>query len=329
MNVSQTERQLYILSWLSDSKLGCTIEELENKLCRVGINVSRRTIERDIDVISASNFFVMEERRDRKIYYIANKFGIRNITFTPLELISLHFIREILRSYSALDIGNTSMQLIKKIIADLPEPDKKYLETLSKLFKVKKSYDGMEKCLDGETVNIIKNAIDAKRRVFIKYRSFKDGSITQRKFNPYVIEIYEGCYHVIGYCHLRCSIRDLRLARIIDIEMLEETYEIPKNFYENYKENRFEKLVGQEKIDLVLKFTGEAARYVEEYARVKADILTWQDDGSLLFKKTTTMTPEITKWVLGFGSGVEVIEPPLLREAVIEQIRGMAERYKR
>ena len=72
MNVSQAERQLYILSWISDSKLGCTVEELERKLVRVGIRVSRRTIERDMDFVSTGNFYVTEERRDGKVYYLAS-----------------------------------------------------------------------------------------------------------------------------------------------------------------------------------------------------------------------------------------------------------------
>ncbi len=329
MNVSQAERQLYILSWISDSKLGCTVEELERKLVRVGIRVSRRTIERDMDFVSTGNFYVTEERRDGKVYYLASKFGINNITVTPSELISLHFIRELLKSYSALDIGKTSTKLIEKIIADLPQPDKAYIESLRKLFKVKETYIGIEKCIDEGLIDIVRKSIEFRKCIRIRYCSFNNEEVTERKFDPYVIEIYGGCYHVIGYCHLRDSIRDLRLARIIDVKMLEENYKIPENFYEGYKKARFEKLAGEEEIELILKFAGKAARYVEEYDKVKADALAWQKDGTLLFKRKTTMTPEITKWVLGFGAGVEVLGPGILREEVAEQVREMAERYQK
>jgi len=48
-DVTQVERQLYILSLLSESKIGYTIDEIKKKLDSVGIDVSKKTIERDIN----------------------------------------------------------------------------------------------------------------------------------------------------------------------------------------------------------------------------------------------------------------------------------------
>jgi len=44
-------------------------------------------------------------------------------------------------------------------------------------------------------------------------------------------------------------------------------------------------------------------------------------------KKNTTMTPEILKWVLSFGSDVLVLEPETLREQVVQEAKKMVERY--
>lgn len=326
-NVSQIERQLYILSLLSDSKKGYTIDELHKNLDMVGIDVSKKTVERDIDFISTGNFFVMEEKRGKNTYYVANKFGIENITFTASELISLHFIKELLKSYSTLDIGNTARHLIDRIMNNLPQPDKAYIETLSELLKVRESYVGLEKNLSEETINTVRKGIEQNKRLLINYHSFNSDETTERQFDPYIIEIYEGCYHLVGYCHLRNSVRDLRISRIQDVQLLGESFQRPKKFYENYKKGRFGKLAGEEQIRLVLKFKGEGARYVKEYENVKADFLVEERDGSLTFEKTTTMTPEIIKWVLSFGSDVIVLEPRALKEEVIDEVRRMTERY--
>jgi len=37
---------------------------------------------------------------------------------------------------------------------------------------------------------------------------------------------------------------------------------------------------------------------------------------------------EIRPWILSWGDGVEVLEPPELREAVIAALRGAAARYE-
>ncbi|SHI81960.1 helix-turn-helix transcriptional regulator [Lutispora thermophila] len=326
-DVTQIERQLYILSLLSESRVGYSIDEIKKNLDAVGIDVSKKTIERDIDFLSTGNFFVTEEKRSKKTYYMANKFGLENITFSPSELISLHFIKELLKSYSTLDIGNTAIHLVDRIIAQLPQLDKAYLENLKEIFKVNETFISSEKNINQETIDIVKKAIGLNKSLFIKYYSFNNDEVTERKFDPYIIEIYDGCYHLIGYCHLRNSIRDLRVSRIIEAQLSDESFERPKNFYQNYKKGRFGKLSGEEKIKLLLKFKGKAARYVKEYESKKADYLVEERDGSLIFEKNTTMTPEILKWVLSFGSDVLVLEPESLREQVVQEARKIMERY--
>lgn len=258
---------------------------------------------------------------------MANKFGIENITFSPSELISLHFIKELLKSYSALDIANTAAHLIDRITAKLPQIDISYMNNLAELLKVNESFAGLEKNIKKEIVDTVRKGIELNKSLLVKYHSFNSNEVTERQFDPYLFEIYDGCYHLIGFCHLRNAIRDLRVSRIQDVRILEHGFERPKNFYHNYKKGRFGKLAGQEQIKLLLKFTGNAARYVKEYESRKADFLVEERDGSLLFEKNTTMTPEIIKWVLGFGSDVLVLEPESLREQVAKEAKKMVKRY--
>lgn len=323
-DATQIERQLYILSLLSESRVGYSIDELKKNLDAVGIDVSKKTIERDIDFLSTGNFFVTEEKRSKKTYYMANKFGIENITFSPSELISLHFIKELLKSYSALDIGNTAINLIDRIIVTLPQLDKAYLQNLTEYLKVNETFINSEKNISQETIDKVRKGIELNKRLYIKYHSFNSDEVTERKFDPYIIEIYDGCYHLIGHCHLRNEVRDFRVSRIIELQLLEESFERPRNFYQNYKKGRFGKLSGEEQVKLLLKFTGKAARYVREYESRKADFLVEERDGNLIFEKNTTMTPEIIKWVLSFGSNVLVLEPESLREQVIQEAKKLS-----
>lgn len=327
LDVSQVERQLYILALLSESKKGYTLDEIAKSLYLAGIDISKKTIARDIDYISMGSFFITEEKRNNQTYYIANKFGIKNISFTISELISMHFIREVIKPYSSLDIGSIANNLVEKIIGNLPTMDKAYLESLNEFIKVNQPDINLEKSLNKDVINIIRKGIEFKRKLLISYYSFNSDESTQRQFDPYLIEIYEGCYHLVGYCHLRNSIRDLRISRIIDIKLLDDTYERPENFYETYKKGRFGKLSGDENIKLVLKFKGDAARYITEYESNKADLLYYDENGLLIFEKDTTMTPEIVKWILSFGAKVEVIEPKALRQEIIGHAQDIINSY--
>jgi len=324
-DVSQVERQLYILSMLSESRRGFTIEEILNNLRKIGVDVSRKTIERDIDYIT-KNFFVYEEEKNGKTVYLANKYSVQHVAFSISELYSLHFAREVISSYRGLDVGATAAKIIERIIASAPRINKAYLNTLNNLIKVNVSGINLECELNSEYLELLKEAIEESKCVQLEYYSFNNDEMTERVFEPYLLEIYEGCWHVVGHCRLRKNFRDFRVSRIKSLNLTNECFIRPKNFYEKYKKNRFDKLSGEEKVNLRLLFTGQAARFIEEYEYSKADLLKRDVDG-LFFERTVAMTPEILKWVLSFGAEVKVLEPATLRDEVMGQIKKMGEMY--
>ena len=324
-NISQVERQIYILSMLSEERKGFTINEILHNLRKIGVVVSYKTIKRDIDCITG-NFFVYEEAMDNKTVYLAKKYCVKNIAFSISELFSLYFIREVLNFYNGLEAGTTATKIIEKIIASTPKINRNYLDTLNNLIKVNVIGVNQESKLNAGYLDSLKKAVEENRRVRVEYYSFNSDETTQRDFDPYFLEIYEGCWHVVGYCHLRKKIREFRVSRIKSLKLADEVFNRPKGFYENYKKNRFNKLSGEEKVCLRLLFTGQAARFIEEYEASKADSLQRKSDG-LLFVRTVAMSPEIFKWVLGFGAEVKVLAPVSLREDVQKQIKKMSELY--
>ncbi len=322
----QAERQLYILSLLCESRRGCSIDRIEEKLDKLGISVSKKTIQRDIDVLSQA-FYIYEEMRDNKLYYLAKEYQAKKIIFLPSELISLHFIRELLKSYSFLDMAETAAGLTDKIINALPKVNKAFLDTLRDIIAVSISGILCEKELDKELFITVREAISMNKRLRLSYWSFSNDEITEREFDPYIIEISEGCYHLIGFCHLRSAIRDFRISRIKKAAIIDEGFERPVDFYERFRKDRFKYLTGEEKVSLKIRFNKGIARYIKEYEAGNADKITQLSDGGLLFERCAAMTPDIVKWVLGFGAGAEVLEPASLKEKVLAEARGVLSNY--
>ncbi|NLM46108.1 MAG: WYL domain-containing transcriptional regulator [Firmicutes bacterium] len=325
-DVPQIERQLYILSMLSDSRRGYTADEIKENLGKIGINVSRKTVERDIDSIT-SNFYVYEEDRNGKTVYLAKKYRIKNVTYTISELFSLYFAREVLKYFKNLDVGATAVKIIERIIASAPRVNQLFIDTLADLVKKNVSGINPERELKREYLEMLKDAIDNMKRVQLSYHSFSNDEITERQFDPYFLEIYEGCWHVVGYCHLRNSIRDFRVSRILNMTITDESFVKPHAFYENYKKYRFDKLYGREKTKIRLLFTGHAARLIEEYEYYKADLLERTADG-LLFERTVALSPDIIKWILSFGAEVKVLEPASLKNQITKEISAMKRLYE-
>lgn len=328
-DVKQIERQMHILSILSESKGGYTVKEIQNIMKKLGIDVSKKTIQRDIDDVSR-HFYVYEEKNEAgEICYKADKYNIPDITFTIRELISIYFLKEILKPYSVLDVGKTAQDLLEKMLKKVPPIDQNYIDSLSDMIKINPAEVVLEKYVNENYMRIIREAIEKNRRLQIRYFSFNSNEMTERKIDPYYLEIREGCYHLICYCHLRNEIRDFRVSRMKSVEMLNETFKRPNNFYEEYNKKRFEKLIGDEQITLKIIFEGQAARYIKEYEASKADKITDLDNERILFEKKTTYSPDILQWVLRFGADAEVLEPDALKFEVTWEAERMMQKYSK
>lgn len=323
----QIERQLYILQLLAKNHTGFTSDEIRSKLMRMGIEVSKKTVDRDIDNLSMS-FGIYEETRSGKTYYMADNININDIAFDFSELLSLHFMKELLRAYNGIDVGRTANELVEKLILSVPRINKDYLHGLEKMVKVSFPDILEEKDLDPDILEKVEDGISNLKSIDIKYFSFNKNEITERRVDPYLVDIDEGCYHLIGYCHLRNSIRNFRISRIRDIILTDESFIKPEGFYEQYKQSKFDKLSGSRITTVKVRFRGYAARYLKEYEKRKADRIVPNSDGTITFIRETALTDDLSRWVLGYGDEAEVLEPAELREMIKETVENMYKIYK-
>jgi len=63
--------------------------------------------------------------------------------------------------------------------------------------------------------------------VRLRYRSGR-AEETEREVDPYGLVHREGYWYAVGHCHLRGGMRLFRLDRVLEAEMLEETFACPE-----------------------------------------------------------------------------------------------------
>lgn len=80
--VKQVERQLYILSLLSWSQEGLTVREIHTRLQKDGIDVSMRTVRRDLDDLTLANFPIYEKKKSNATCYLLKKMELRPVSFS-------------------------------------------------------------------------------------------------------------------------------------------------------------------------------------------------------------------------------------------------------
>ncbi len=320
-----TERQLFILSLLAQSATGYSISEIIERLDRfAGIEATRRVVARDLDYIT-QHFYVYEDVVNGVTVYKADKYELSKIDFSMSEVVALYFAREMMLSYEELNLADSAVQIIDRILSKMPEISKSALTEMKKNIKVERVHAPKEQ-IDEEILQIMTQAVTDMRKVRVVYHAFYHDRTDTREFEPYVLEVRDGTWHAIGFCHLRGAVRDLRLSRIIKAELLADTFDAPQSFYEEYRKKRFDKLAGEQAEEIRVLFHDEAARLVQEYHSYRADRLTPCAAG-LTFEKHAAITPDLICWILSFGAGATVQHPPHLVERVRQETVKMTQRY--
>ncbi|MEG1990736.1 MAG: hypothetical protein RR351_01495, partial [Christensenella sp.] len=168
---TSTERQLFILSLLSQRKSGYTINEITDSLNRMAdIEASRRMVARDMDYIS-QNFFVYEEEQNGKLVYKADKYALSDMDFSMAEVVSLYFTEQVLETYETLGMAKDALKIVRRIRAKLPELSRSAMTSVEKMIKIVP--DGtLEVETDEDILETVQEALQTSHSLKLKYHSF-------------------------------------------------------------------------------------------------------------------------------------------------------------
>jgi proteasome accessory factor B len=323
-DMAQTERQIFILLLLSENKRGYTINDIHASLEKWDVIVDKKTISRDIDSLSGI-CFISEEERSGKTYYTADKFRLRDITFTSPELISLAFLLELIKPYQYMTMGKTSQELIHKLLDNTTNLNREFIKHFTGLVTINTNdyiSDEVNPVIEERLQAAIRNKIKAR----ILYHSFGQDEDTTRIIRPYELLINDGALNVVAYCELRNGLRDFRVSRIKEITLLEEAFEIPEEYYLTRARSKFIHLSGTVNEKIIIDFEGPTAKYIQEYEADLADEIIPTANG-IKFIRNTAITEELVRWILQFGTGAKVIEPASLKDKIRMELEKSLEQY--
>jgi proteasome accessory factor B len=324
-DMAQTERQIFILLLLSENKRGYTVNDIHESLKKWDVIVDKKTIMRDIDSLSGI-CFISEEERNGKTYYTADKFRLRDITFTSCELISLAFLLELLKPYQYMTMGRTSRELIHKLLDNTTNLNREFIKHFSGLVTINTN-DYVSDDVNPEIETGLQEAVRDKVKVRIIYHSFGSDEVTIRVIHPYELCINDGALSVVGHCELRNDIRDFRVSRILALTKLDENFTVPEDYFSSKERRKFIHLSGSITEQIIIAFDKTTAKYILEYEAELADEIVKTDDG-ITFIRNTAVTDELVRWILQFGHGARVLNPSHLKERIRQELKKSLEQYE-
>lgn len=164
------------------------------------------------------------------------------------------------------------------------------------------------------------------RVIRLCYQSFRHPEPFCFNVRPYCVKYFKQRWYLLGDSDL--GLRIYSLDRFVDMEELEEHFEIPKGFdAEEYFGNYFGVIIGEEPEDVKIRVVPDQVKYFRTLPLHGSQREMAQEDGSSVFSYHIAPTLDFVQEILSHGADVEVLEPAELRESVADIIAGMASRY--
>lgn len=255
-------------------------------------------------------------------YILENKDYLLNLELSDKESLALSKTKDYLKD-QGLHFYNDLSSAIEKIKAINPKDNNYNSESIySKGIKIKANHEE-----ESEKWLTINDGILNNRKLRIKYMDSK-GCCTERIVQPYKLYTYYGSNYFIGKCEERNELRQFKLVRIKNIELLEDRF-IKDDFDINeYLKNSIG-LFKDKTYKIKLKITYPYAMGFKEYSWTEEEsIEDYIEKGYLIYNATVEGKTEVIPWIMGMGTACTVLEPLELKDDIIKAYKEILNQYK-
>jgi predicted DNA-binding transcriptional regulator YafY len=314
----QVTRQWHLLRHLEGSR-GATLQELAVAL-PADFSRHQRTIRRDLEALEAAGFPLLTERADgRVVWKLLDGFRrVPALAFSPTELMALTFSRGLLKPLEGTQLQAALDSALAKAAAALPIPGHEYLRRLDGLLAIGLG-PHVRYGVHRETIDKLTDAISRRRTVQMRYFSASRNVTTRREVDPYRLWYASGALYLVAHCHLRGEVRLFAVERIRSCTLTDHAHQLPLHFdFDAYVQDALRVMRGGRPVTVELLFDKATAAWVKDRTWHPSQECVEEKNGRLRMALKVAQNSELIGWILSFGYGVHVIEPPELRKSVRE-----------
>jgi predicted DNA-binding transcriptional regulator YafY len=294
-------------------------EEIANRF-----EISLRTVYRDVKALMEAGVPIGSEAG--KGYFIVDGYHLPPVMFTQDEASSMLLAGKLVDKMADKSVRAAYESAMLKIKAVLNEAEKDHLQNLESHIEVflRSRYESKpEHEFPDHFMTEIQRAVGKKQVLKIDYVSNED-QLTTREVEPIGIFYYSMAWHLIGWCRLRNGYRDFRADRIKTLVNKGESFEGRNQIsLKEYFQSMFQS--NTELVRVVVNIDKAAIRNRPIYGSISQVDLGDRIRVEFLMDNLNY----IAKWLLMFGTSVEVEEPEELRSHLANLVEELHEHYLR
>lgn len=324
-----------ILRKLLDAGEVLTLQQIQQKT-----GIGERQVRRMVRRLQREGTAVLERWEGRhKVFYLPaerQQVVLPDLRFDAAELRALAIAAKASRSVL---VGTPHAEALKSAFDKLLER----AQPVTYVFDVEESMqewhfeDNPADCIALECFRQLENAMDERRSVYIDYLTAKDQRQSYaRKVNPYFFGKRNRAWMLVAYCHKRREPTTFSLSRISQVVPCDDAKEtayftVPDDFKpEEFFQASLGAITSGECFVLRLLVEPDKALHFRQRQYHPTQIIEEERlDGRLVVSYELEGFEEIRSFCQGWGVGITVLAPDVLRERLQNEAQTLIERYKR
>ncbi|MGO8735849.1 MAG: helix-turn-helix transcriptional regulator [Terriglobia bacterium] len=310
------------LAQLLAGRLGRTLAQLAGEL-----GVTKRTVQRDIEVLMEAGFPVTSEMRNGTVFwhFMEGFHAESPIALTLTEQMALYFSKGLFKPLQGTPVYESLESAIQKIGSQLPAQSFKFLRGLDQGISVS-NFGLKDYSHSKEVIQTLTYAVFNRRTVTILHRSPHHEHATEREVDPYKLWYVNNGLYLVGHDHKESSLRTFAVERIQSAKLTNRRFEMPPDFnFDEFQKTAFSVIWGEPQ-QVKIRFSPSQAPYIRERTWHPSQKIETCDDGSIILTLEIADLWEVKRWLIGFGVDADVLQPRELAEQIRNECRMVARR---
>ena len=242
------------------------------------------------------------------------------LTFTPQEAIAISLALRTLAESKAERWSGLAKKLLEKTRKKLGEDVAKRVDSVQPRIAVAADAREVE-----QRLRALQRAVEERRVVEIVYWSLSRDDISARRVHPLLTVDHGGTWYLIAHDERSKQERLFRLDRIGELTASDDRFVAPKDFDpKRYKVSRMFLPGAEVRQARVLLHASIAPAFRDRW--LPRDVMT-RKSGDVEATIDYVSPNAIAAWILSYGVLAEVLDPPEVREAVVDRARTLRDLY--
>lgn len=326
-------RQWQMLRLIPRYPYKITSRVIKDKLASEDFMVTKRTVERDLQALSAAFPIVVDDRekpfgwswaKDASAFDLP---GLSNTEALTFQLVERHL--KPLLPCSLLKQLQPYFKTAKQKLSALPQQSRGH-SWADKVRVVQPTQALLPPTIDSGIQHAVYDALLHNRQVKVTYQ--KRGEKVPVEYTLHLLGIVQrgAVTYVVCTVFRYQDIRLLALHRFHSAEMLDDISKRPKGFsLDDYIASGALGFDNGTTINLQVIFTKDAAAHLYETPLSKDQVLTVIDDAHTKLTATVINNSQLIWWLLGFGEWVEILKPKALRDSFSATAQALSKIYRK